>query len=247
MPNTLPHFPFWAKDWLASTSVRRMSLEARGLYMDLLAIQWEEGHIDDNPLGYLWVSGFSIDRFQPLWDEVIAHFPLRPDTEGKRANERLVAIRERAEVQVQANRAHGAKGGRPKGTHSVSDGLANENPKLTQAKGNKSHKDSQNIGEPPKPPKGGFDALSLELPPSVSSEVWSSWVKHRKEIKHPLTEETVRKQLAMLAAKSQANAMIEQSIREGWTGIFELKIESKNGKPTMEDARDRAMKAIEGM
>ena len=99
---------------------------------------------------------------------------------------------------------------------------------------------------PPQPPKG-FDALSLELPPSVSSEIWSSWVKHRKEIKHPLTEETVRKQLAMLAAKSQANAMIEQSIREGWTGIFELKIESKNGKPTMEDARDRAMKAIEGM
>jgi hypothetical protein len=60
-------------------------------------------------------------------------------------------------------------------------------------------------------------------------ETWERWIVFRKEIKHPITESTAKAQLKMLSAHSPpvAIAMLDQSITNGWTGIFDLK---NNGK-----------------
>lgn len=41
MPNKPPAFQFYAKDWLSSSTVRRMSDADKSLYIDLLAAAWD--------------------------------------------------------------------------------------------------------------------------------------------------------------------------------------------------------------
>jgi len=54
---------------------------------------------------------------------------------------------------------------------------------------------------------------------------WDRWVSYRREIRKTLNNHTINAQLKMLSknGKDAAMRMIEQSIRHGWHGLFELK------------------------
>jgi hypothetical protein len=60
---------------------------------------------------------------------------------------------------------------------------------------------------------------------------WCEWEQHRKEKKQKLTPLSVKKQLKFLDGRSKEEiiGIIDQSIQNGWTGLFELK---NNGKAT---------------
>lgn len=68
------------------------------------------------------------------------------------------------------------------------------------------------------------------------AKVWNEWEQHRKEKRAPLTPSVKKKQLKFLARwpPEIAIAIIEQSLLQGWTGLFELKNKShEHGiKPT---------------
>jgi hypothetical protein len=61
---------------------------------------------------------------------------------------------------------------------------------------------------------------------------WSEWVEFRKEKKQKLTAKSVRLQLRDLGAvpEQEAIAMIEQSIKNGWTGLFPIKNKHNGNK-----------------
>lgn len=61
--------------------------------------------------------------------------------------------------------------------------------------------------------------------------VWEEWKKYRIEIKKKLSPSTERKQMQFLGGRAgpEAIAIINQSISNGWTGLFELKNGYKNG------------------
>lgn len=73
----------------------------------------------------------------------------------------------------------------------------------------------------------------IELPFWVNEKVWQEWVAFRKEKKKTLTPITIKKQLKMLSEyKKDHVAMLEQSMTNGWVGIFPIKtssVTSKNG------------------
>lgn len=54
---------------------------------------------------------------------------------------------------------------------------------------------------------------------------WEEWEKHRVEIKKKLTPSTAKKQIQFLGGRAgpEIIAIINQSITNGWTGLFELK------------------------
>jgi len=54
---------------------------------------------------------------------------------------------------------------------------------------------------------------------------WLEWEQYRKEKKQKLTPSTAKKQMQFLSGRpgSEAIAIINQSITNGWTGLFELK------------------------
>ncbi len=63
-----------------------------------------------------------------------------------------------------------------------------------------------------------------ELPEWLDKEAWNEWVAFRKEQRKKLTPMSIKKQIKFLEKhKADHAAIIEQSIKNGWTGLFELK------------------------
>ncbi|WP_339231132.1 hypothetical protein MHH62_14060 [Pseudomonas sp. FSL L8-0168] len=68
-----------------------------------------------------------------------------------------------------------------------------------------------------------FDPVTAK-PCNVSDSAWADWCQHRAEIKRPLTATTCAKQAKTLAGHHDADAVINQSISNGWTGLFPDKV-----------------------
>ena len=68
-----------------------------------------------------------------------------------------------------------------------------------------------------------FDPLTAK-PTNVSATAWADWCQHRKEIRKSLTATTCARQAKTLAGHHDADAVINQSISNGWTGLFPDKV-----------------------
>ena len=143
MSSPLPYLQFFHKEYLSSSSVRRMSLAARGLYMDLLCFQWEDGWIPDDARAIARMTGATPEEIDAEWLTVRAQFDVFEP--GKLRQSRMNADREDALAIIERNRVNGAKGGRP--SNSV-------NPNETQTKANPEPYTEPDINTPPLPPKG---------------------------------------------------------------------------------------------
>lgn len=73
--------------------------------------------------------------------------------------------------------------------------------------------------------KSSFDPAIVELPFDSNEfrESWTDWIKHRREIKKPLTPTSTKQQLAKLAAMGETRAMqaIVHTVANGWVGLRE--------------------------
>ena len=93
-------------------------------------------------------------------------------------------------------------------------------------------------GEPPNPisnpnpnPKKAFSPLSLEIPEGEGlpfeseefNECWGDWVKHRKEIKKPLTPTAIKQQHKQMVEWGEAWSMrvMRHTMTQGWQGLRE--------------------------
>lgn len=86
-------------------------------------------------------------------------------------------------------------------------------------------------------------------------KAWIEWEQYRKEKKQKLTPSTAKKQMSFLGGRAgpEAIAIINQSILNGWTGLFELK-NNGTGKQTTDKrtehltglAADFAKRVIDG-
>lgn len=97
----------------------------------------------------------------------------------------------------------------------------------TKDKHTKDNKD--NINNPPKSPRAvSFDASAVQLPDWLSAEIWSSWVAYRRELKKPIKSQQTVTQAINLLDRCRLNGyspdeIINQSIANGWQGLFEPK------------------------
>lgn len=97
----------------------------------------------------------------------------------------------------------------------------------TKDKHTKDNKD--NINNPPKSPRAvSFDASAVQLPDWLSAEIWSSWVAYRRDLKKPIKSQQTVTQAINLLDRCRLNGyspeeIINQSIANGWQGLFEPK------------------------
>ncbi|MHC7777643.1 replication protein [Klebsiella pneumoniae] len=97
----------------------------------------------------------------------------------------------------------------------------------TKDKHTKDNKD--NINNPPKSPRAvSFDASAVQLPDWLSTEIWSSWVAYRRDLKKPIKSQQTVTQAINLLDRCRLNGyspeeIINQSIANGWQGLFEPK------------------------
>ena len=97
----------------------------------------------------------------------------------------------------------------------------------TKDKHTKDNKD--NINKPPKSPKpASFDPAGVELPEWLSVSVWKSWVDYRRDLKKPIKSQQTVTQAINLLERCKCSGylpeeIINQSIANGWQGLFEPK------------------------
>ena len=97
----------------------------------------------------------------------------------------------------------------------------------TKDKHTKDNKD--NINNPPKSPRAvSFDASAVQLPDWLSAEIWSSWLAYRRDLKKPIKSQQTVTQAINLLDRCRLNGyspeeIINQSIANGWQGLFEPK------------------------
>jgi hypothetical protein len=76
-------------------------------------------------------------------------------------------------------------------------------------------------------PKKQVDAVTIELPNWLPNELWKEFKQHRKEMKKPMSElaqkKTINQLEKMKVCGQDIEAVINQSIANGWQGLFELK------------------------
>jgi len=112
MPSPNHYFQFRHRDWISSSTVRRMSLAERGAYIELLSYQWEDGFIPDDIEELSRMIGVSLADFRKLWPRLEQSFPLAEI--GKRVNPVMEKDRIEAERKRDQLIQNGTKGGRPK-------------------------------------------------------------------------------------------------------------------------------------
>lgn len=71
---------------------------------------------------------------------------------------------------------------------------------------------------------------------------WNEWIQFRKELGKKVTPSTALKQIQFLGARAgpEIIAIINQSIKNGWTGLFNLKQESNGKRNGTEESIRRA-------
>lgn len=78
---------------------------------------------------------------------------------------------------------------------------------------------------PDKPAR--FDPLAIDLPDCVPYDAWADWIAYRRKRKLTVTETTMKAQVKKLAdfasRGSPPDLVIQQTITNGWQGLFELK------------------------
>lgn len=138
---------------------------------------------------------------------------------NKRADREIVEMAEFHKSRSDAGRKGNAKRW---GSHS-------ESPSDRTAIREQSHEDRQPQPQPQetntKPKTSAF-----ALPDWVDSDTWSDFVEVRKKVRAPLTDRAaslILKSLAELRANGHdPKAVLEQSIANGWKGVFPLKAQS---------------------
>lgn len=90
-------------------------------------------------------------------------------------------------------------------------------------------------------------AETLPLPTTLDRETWRDWVSYRSSIRKPLKVETAEKQIQFLcesiASGHDPVAIINDSIRNGWTGLFAKDHHKTAAKPQAESFYEREQAA----
>lgn len=83
------------------------------------------------------------------------------------------------------------------------------------------------------------DAPPVELPDWLPADTWSQFIESRKKLKKPMTDHAQNLAIKALGKlRNQGNdpvAVIEQSVINGWSGLFEV----KNGKNSSGNPKQR--------
>lgn len=67
-----------------------------------------------------------------------------------------------------------------------------------------------------------------DIPEWIKPEIWDRWEKYRKDIRKKLTPLTVKQQIKFLTEhKEDYETIINNSIQNGWTGLFPIKSNNK--------------------
>lgn len=114
MGSKAPWMPFYGFDFFADRHVRTMTLEQKGAYVQLLWAAWTEGGIPADLADMAVMLGIPTAAMKRIWEKVGRCWHVHQDDPGLLIQERMEIERDRKAAVIEAKRAAGKKGGRPK-------------------------------------------------------------------------------------------------------------------------------------
>lgn len=245
MNNNIVWFPFYIGDYIKDT--QELSPIEHGMYLKLMLWYYTKGKpiphnkrysisgandvSNDNHL-LINCNGGGASSHQ-LCDELLVEFfhrdgdvwrHKRIDGELQKQND----ISEKRRAAVAQREANKGKKGKNK---PASSDTSSDNHLMTQ-----SQSQSQDIGEvSPITPQAGEKKntkKTFELPSFIDHQTWQDFVEHRQRLRKPMTprakELMVKKLEGFWHQGEDVNRILEQSIEQGWQGVFSTK-EKNNG------------------
>jgi hypothetical protein len=219
-----PAFQFYPADWRKDSALQLCSIAARGLWIEMLCIAHEceeYGKLKQNGMGFSHqtlakLAGLSPQTCKKLLDELQRNGVFSRDEEGAIYSRRMIRDEYIRNIRAEA----GSKGGSP----FLLGNLVKQNGKQKQT------------------PSSSFSSASskeeaiVEIPANLQTpefrQAWEGYLEYRKKGHKKSLLPT--SQVALLKQMSEwghdaAISSINQSIAQGWQGIFEPKA-TFNGK-----------------
>ena len=211
-----PWFPLWVDKWLFGSTRIELKPDERGVWVDLMALgQKDDGYIRANeivPYGIEQLSGMlCIDQ------ELLKRTINRCIVTGKleETEHHTMRIINHDAYQLTGKRIHQ---------------IEQENAKISllgEHMGEKRETKIKSNSEIKSKIKNNIKIKEGEVLPFPSdsfSIAWNNFVEHRREIKKPITARAstmlLKKLSEMSKDESEAIKILEQSIMNGWQGIF---------------------------
>jgi len=196
-----PSFQFYPGDWLQDAALRACSVEARGVWVDLLCLMHQGsdyGYLKVNhkpilPANLARMLGATLPDVERWIAELEMFGVFSRDEDGCIMSRRMI----RDEEVRQARAAGGFLGGNPalKGKKKVADKVkdkVNHQPNLEPTPSSPSTSPSSTSpngeGEPPAQPPEKPSQRGVQKPEGVTDQTWSDWLQLRKSKKAPVTE-----------------------------------------------------------
>lgn len=217
---------FYPADWIADT--RFLSLEARGAWIDLLCAMWtapKRGELHwtlEMFQNFLRVSSRETDSMK-VWRELVSANVAEMTLE----NDQCVTIMSRRMVREEVKRNQA----RTRQSRKRSNDKASRSRRIYHKSEVISH-----ISEEDKEKNKKAQAPLFILPDWIPKTEWDSFIEFRKSIRKPLKERGITLAVGVLRKLkdqgSEPAAVIDQSILNGWAGLFPIKLmvaQTQNG------------------
>jgi len=207
-----PWLKFYAADWLSSPELRACTLAEKGLLIDLMCIAHRHepyGYFTDGTDESLSIVAQMVRIRLPRLVQMVYKLRTKGRVSasdgGQLYIKRMVADHDYSLQQSDFGRKGGNKAL-----------MATHKPDIEQSK---SKSKSKRI----KKKTADFELLEDMRNNKGMVTAWNEWQKHRREKGKALTQSTADKQIKRLhdIGASRAIAMINHSIEQGWTGLFE--------------------------
>lgn len=231
-----PAFQFYPADWRKDSALQSCSVAARGLWIELMCIMHE-----CEPYGVLAINGrpmqpAQIARLVGEGEKVVRGLLEELEAAAVFSRDESGAVFSRRMLKDERIRSIRASAGRLGGNPNLLNQKDNQAPKQkakqkpTPSSSSSSSTTSSPIGDDsPQPPQAGAGAGSgaHQLPDWMPPADWQAFVEHRKRVRSPMTDLAQTKAIAELdrlrADGHDPVAVIDQSIINGWKGLFPLK------------------------
>lgn len=218
--------------------VQHMDATEFGAYMSLLVCCYKSNNklpTDDKRLARM--ARVSPRIWKKIKDIVLEKFKL---SDGYVSHTRVQKELDKYQTLSKKNKSNALK------KNKTQEPVGKRNKSQNQANTNNNNQSPNNNIITPNPLNKGKEFF--DIPNFVDGDVWMRWVKFRKEKKKTLTPTTIEAQIKKITKWHEGghdvNAIIEQSIAQGWVGLFELKKGNGNDGLTKSQRADRELQEL---
>lgn len=204
-----PAFLFYPGDWLGGTM--GMTFEEKGAYIELLILQFNRGHMTSHiigqTIGQLWVN---------IKDKFIQ------DNKGLFYNERL------EKEQIKRKSFTDSRLNNLKGVNQYTKKTGHKGGHTSTRMEDEDEDEDKDIKEIKNEDEKELKLESVLFEDCEFGNTYLDFLEHRKKIKKPMTKIGERRLVLKLEKLSKkdsesANEILNESIINGWAGVFELK------------------------